>query len=330
MNYKIRITEENQAIVKRIADENGMNPSYFEFHLTESFYIIKENKFYVGNVGYNQSIFLNYTEITTEQFVQIFDKKETLVGRWFQALEDNASYSQVIKNNFYQICRESDREIHFKVPHHGNGTTAFGLDKEYENKSFKLMPKDFQPTQETEIDKWLKETKAKNLSLEELEDIVSSQDTCPPSVWRKLDGRDEDKAQILFNQWNEPTEWQPKRGDRVLVWDDDEKLTEERIFLAEIKGSILPIVTVTFDYENDFKKENEFETTEWKNMKPLQDEQPKETDFKTKVIELVEKRIEESIEKMKASSNDNSFQDALAWKIANQECGQLLNQIKQL
>ena len=57
MNYKIRITAENQAIVKRIADENGMNPNYFEFFITESFYIIKENKFYVGNVGYNENIF---------------------------------------------------------------------------------------------------------------------------------------------------------------------------------------------------------------------------------------------------------------------------------
>ena len=165
MNYKIRITRENQAIVKRIADENGMNPYNLEFHITEIFYIIKDDKFYVGNIGYKEIVFSNYPEITTEQFIQLFDKKET--------------------------------------------------------------------------------------------------------------------------------EWQPKRGDRVLVWDNDESKAEERIFLAEIKGSSYPIRTVASDCENDFKEEIEFETTEYKKMKPLPIEQPIETDFKTKVIELIENEIKD-------------------------------------
>jgi hypothetical protein len=144
MNYKIRITAENQAIVKRIADENGMNKYNYLFKNYGQFYTIINNEF--------DNIFAqNATELTTEQFIELFNKKESLVGRWFQALEDNANYSQVIKSNFYQICHESDRVIHFKVPHYGDSAIVFGIDKEYENKSFKLMPKDFQPTQETDF-----------------------------------------------------------------------------------------------------------------------------------------------------------------------------------
>jgi hypothetical protein len=222
MNYKIKITRENQAIVKRIADENGMNPKEFQFSEFQWYYIIKENEFWTNMLE------SDYPELTTEQFVQIFDKKEKLTYTESAKKEERITNAEIIKS------------------------------------------------------------------------------------------------------MREPTEWQPKRGDRVLVWDNDEKLAEERIFLAEIKGSIFPIVTVTFDYENDFKKENEFETTGWKHMKPLPIEQPKETDFKTKIIELIEKRIDESIKEMKSSSDEYDFQDALAWKIANNECGNLLNQIKEL
>ena len=45
---------------------------------------------------------------------------------------------------------------------------------------------------------------------------------------------------------------------------------------------------------------------------------------------MIEKRIDESIKEMKSSSDEYDFQDALAWKIANNECGNLLNQIKEL
>ena len=159
MNYKIRITAENQAIVKRIADDNGMNPSKWDFNNFDRYYIISDNKFI--DIGNDKT----HSELTTEQFIELFDKKET------------------------------------------------------------------------ELEKWLKETKAKNLSLEELGDAIL--DICFTSIWDKLEGKHhKNKAQILFNQWNNPaeespkveTEWQPKRGDRVLVWDDSDTKPKKEYF----------------------------------------------------------------------------------------------------
>jgi hypothetical protein len=70
MNYKIKITADNQAIVKRIADENGMNKYNYLFKNCGQFYIIVNNEF--------DNIFVqNATELTTEQFIELFDKKET-------------------------------------------------------------------------------------------------------------------------------------------------------------------------------------------------------------------------------------------------------------
>jgi hypothetical protein len=71
MNYKIRITPENQAIVKRIADENGMNPYNYMFNNFFQYYTISNNLF---DKTVDKS---NFTEITTEQFIAMFDKKET-------------------------------------------------------------------------------------------------------------------------------------------------------------------------------------------------------------------------------------------------------------
>jgi hypothetical protein len=202
MNYKIRITEDNQDIVERIADENGMNPSNFKFHLTESFFIIKENKFYVGNVGYNESIFLDYPEITTDQFIELFDKKET--------------------------------------------------------------------------------------------------------------------------------EWQPKRGDRVLVWDDEESKARERIFLVELKGAEFPIVTVTIDTIDKFKNGHPFNITSYQHMKPLPIEQPKETDFKSKVIELIENEIKNAKEKEDRNSQKKEYYFAELYKNEINTSKFLLEKIKQL
>jgi len=134
----------------------------------------------------------------------------------------------------------------------------------------------------------------------------------------------------IIKSMRESTEWQPKRGDRVLVWDNNEKLSEERIFLAEIKGSYFPIVTVAIDCENDFKEEIEFETTEYKKMKPLPIEQPKETDFKTKVIELIEKRIElyQRCELDHLQNGDDH--DAIEFRAIGNEFKSFLTQITQL
>lgn len=241
---------------------------------------------------------------------------------------------------------------------------------------------------ETELDKWLRETKANNLSLEELHYETNSLGT---KFYNQI--RRELKVvgtlyQHLFNLWNNTTEespkveteWQTKRGERVLVWNNNEEMAREAIYFDTDK------FVICFWDEKEFENysnSNCFRLGNYCHMKPLpieqpiedkvveaaknayekysvkddklsldeqiqrsggfivgfkegtkwQSEQTKETDFKSKfeaAIELIEKRIDESVEKMKASANDNSFQDALAWKIANQECGQLINQIKQL
>jgi hypothetical protein len=239
MNYKIRITAENQAIVKRIADENGMNPFNYLFKNIGQSYIIINNEF--------DNIFVqNATELTTEQFVEMFDKKET------------------------------------------------------------------------ELDKWLRETKAKNLSLEELNLLIANSNITHEDIYYELKGDGIiEKAQILFNQWNnptephickycqaettqddetcyaKPTEWQPKRGDRVLVWDSEGNDLKERIFLIKIESAIYPIITVGIKYGNEFNNGEKFGIECYKHMKPLPIEQPKETDFKNKVIELIENEIKD-------------------------------------
>jgi len=262
MNYKIRITAENQAIVKRIADENGMNPKQFLFTEFDLYYLIVENKFWTNDYE------SDYSELTTEQFIELFDKKET------------------------------------------------------------------------EIDKWLRETKAKNLSLEELFKLIANTgETKFGDIFCKLKGGTAiNKAQILFNQWNNPTEestkveieWQPKRGDRVLVWDNSEERAKIRIFLTKIEGSANPIVVVYNPDEESFLNNEEFDTTQFKHMKPLPIEQPKETDFKTKVIELIEKNINDKQEKLKFVIDKNNliYEAVLECIVEIQK--DLLKQIKEL
>ena len=220
MNYKIRITEENQAIVKRIADENGMNPYNFNFHETY-LYEIQNNQFvYMGTIQKGEE----ETILTTEQFIELFDKKETEP----------------------HICKYCQAET----------------------------------TQDDE--------------------------TC----------------------YAKPTEWQPKRGDKVLVWDDNNYC--ERIFLAEIKKSEYPIVTVHHHYEKDFLNDDVFSVVCFKQMKPLLIEQPTETDFKSKVIELIEKRIAICIESIDEYKKLNSFSSCEVWRNCKHENQELLKQIKEL
>jgi hypothetical protein len=327
MNYKIRITAENQAIVKRIADENGMNPFGYLFKNHGKSYTVINNKF--DNIWVE-----NATELTTEQFIELFDKKETLAGRWFQALKDNVASSQIVKGQFYLIEKEDDKLIFFKVPTFEDTEWLFKLNKEVHKNEFKLMPKDFQLIQETELDKWLKETKAKNLSLEQLENFISRGTNV--SIWYSLEGvNSEQKAQILFNQWNNPTEkspkveteWQPKRGDRVLVWDYSYQEPKERIFLSTDGHEDFPILALRKSKEGKFKDK----IYGYKHMKPLPIEQPKETDFKTKVIELIETKINDlkGYEKRQIERNEyynNHSQVASKIKVYND----LINQIKQL
>jgi hypothetical protein len=121
------------------------------------------------------------------------------------------------------------------------------------------------------------------------------------------------------------TEWQPKRGDRVLVSNfNDNEL--EKIFVTKIEGAHYPIVAVHSSSENDFYNNLQFNTSCYKQMKPL----PKETDFKTKIIELIEKRIENqetNIQQYYDSKQYHLLNLSNTHKIIYQD---LLNQIKQL
>ena len=71
----------------------------------------------------------------------------------------------------------------------------------------------------------------------------------------------------LKKQENET--FKPKRGDKVLVWYDNEDTAEERIFLCEIEGTKHPYICVSIGDEKDFINGNVFSTCEWKNIKPL-------------------------------------------------------------
>jgi hypothetical protein len=162
-----------------------------------------------------------------------------------------------------------------------------------------------------ELETWLAETKAKNLSRKELFDYANNNDTLSIPLFYKL--RDSLNANDLiqtvdklFNQWQKEAEFSPKRGDRVLVWNDDDQLKGyERIFLAEIKGE-------------------KFNSCKYKNMKPLP------TDFKSKVIELIEKRIDICNESIEEYKNENKFYAAEVWKNCKIENQELLKQIKDL
>jgi hypothetical protein len=153
MNYKIKITAENQAIVKRIADENGMNVKEYTFNNFFEFYTISNNLF--GEIVDKS----DYSELTTEQFIELFDKKET--------------------------------------------------------------------------------------------------------------------------------EWQPKKGDRVLVWGSSVRI-EERIFITKIEGAREPYVVVVESDEKDFLEGKVFSTIEFKHMKPLPIEQPKENKVELAAKEYLE------------------------------------------
>jgi hypothetical protein len=352
MNYKIRITEDNQAIVKRIADENGMNPNDFKFDTEVYLYEIQNNKFvYVGTIQKGEG----ETILTTDQFIELFDKKETEMDR--------------IANVLARVNK---------------------------------------PTQETELDKWLRETKAKNLSLEELKNYMFSTKTNIDFVeLRNSLGLKygESLSQALLNQWNnteespkvetephickycqaettqddetcyaKPTEWQPKRGDRVLVFDYENVEPLNAIYLETVIGCTQPFLVVDAESEESFLKGNEFDFVTYKHMKPLpieqpkedkvveaakrlcelqegtytpqhkvtyqhgfidgakwQLEQPKETDFKSKVIELIEGKINDlkGYEKRQIERNEyynNHSQVASKIKVYND----LINDIKQL
>lgn len=64
----------------------------------------------------------------------------------------------------------------------------------------------------------------------------------------------------------------PKRGNKILVWDNNEENALEVIFLANIKKSSEPIITVAPNFENEYLNNETFLTANWKNWKPIKEE----------------------------------------------------------
>lgn len=79
--------------------------------------------------------------------------------------------------------------------------------------------------------------------------------------------------QILTNNFktmeNTTEKFKPKRGDKVLVWDDYEEYVEECIFLTEIEGAKYPYNCVSVGDEEDFINGYTFYNTSWTNIKPI-------------------------------------------------------------
>ena len=148
----------------------------------------------------------------------------------------------------------------------------------------------------------------------------------------------EEQTILTFDQFKEmfdkqETEFQPKRGDRVLVWDDCEKHAVERIFLAEIKGYRYPVTVVKYNDEKKFIDNKEFDIIYFKHMKPILIEdtptEPKKT-FKDKVIELIDEKIKEYQKSENEYSSLKSHFQAQAYKDQAFAISQLLKEIKEL
>lgn len=82
-------------------------------------------------------------------------------------------------------------------------------------------------------------------------------------------------------------EFSPKRGDMVMVWDDNENDANTLIYLATIEGSYNPFVTVYRQHVDRFRNGgSKFDTNCWMHMKPIPTEQPKpERDIKAEILE---------------------------------------------
>lgn len=90
----------------------------------------------------------------------------------------------------------------------------------------------------------------------------------------------------------------PQRGERVLVWDDNENQAYEIIFLTEIEGAIYPIQVVHPDYEEEFLNGVPFGIVAYKHMKPLNDKLS-DVIYKLSEIKRKHKELGDEIEKMK-------------------------------
>lgn len=185
-----------------------------------------------------------------------------------------------------------------------------------------------------EIETWLKETKAKNLTEIQIYELLDSEYNVSEKDYLALKRifkveNQTDLSKALFNQWQKEAEFSPKRGDRVLVYNNggDE---ENRIFVAKIENAVKPIIYVLPMDEQKFLNNKQFRVTNRDFMKPLPTENTTETDFKTKVIEYLEKRIKSHYDKTIEAKNANNFTNASFFSSYKSEAQEILEQIKDL
>ncbi len=77
-------------------------------------------------------------------------------------------------------------------------------------------------------------------------------------------------ADLVIAKLEKQETFKPEGGDKVLVWDNEEKNAIERIFLCEIEGAELPYICVTKTSEDNFINGDIFNINAWTNIKPIQ------------------------------------------------------------
>ena len=178
-----------------------------------------------------------------------------------------------------------------------------------------------------ELETWLAETKAKNLSKEDLKHCIILLDN---EFYIKL--RKELKVsgtlyEHLFNQWQKEAEFSPKRGDRLLVWNNNEELAKVAYYFD--KNEFIIVFVDEIEYTN-YKNGNVFVLNQFAKMKPLPTENQKETDFKSKVIELIESEQQKALQLRNDVIYSKNYLDAHAYSFKSSIYKELLEQIKQL
>lgn len=64
----------------------------------------------------------------------------------------------------------------------------------------------------------------------------------------------------------------PKRGDKILVWNENVYNKQERVYLAYIENTHYPIIAVAKNQEEYFFNGSKFITTSWKNWSFIEED----------------------------------------------------------
>jgi hypothetical protein len=187
--------------------------------------------------------------------------------------------------------------------------------------------------QKTELETWLKETKAKNLSLTELAEYLVM-DTLP-KIWNNLKGKQsKEKAQILFNQWNAPEEKGKLIGYKAPFDLFGGNIKEGELYFkeGEYHNGYTAYSTKNDDDEvsNTYFMPKEIVETWEAVYEPLPKEEPTEKDFKQKVVEFIEKDIAKREGDLNNAEYNRHYATAAEFQRIIAISKYLLKQIKEL